>query len=238
MFISNGKKCVIIGNRRVEIMEAYQRVGKLSSLYDGMMTNTGLLGKLAIRYFWQLSDEKYLEFINQAFAGIPKDFDGSLLEVPIGTGVLSLPVYKNLQAAEIIGVDYAQSMLNAARANAQKLNLSKIKLIQGDVGNLPFESEIFDIVLSIDGFHVFPNKSAAYNETYRVLRNGGTFCGCMYIKDQNRRTDFFVKNFCERFGYFTSPYETLESLNERLNGMYSQVEITHVESFAGFVCRK
>ena len=222
----------------MEIMEAYQRVGKLSSLYDGMMTNSSLLGRLAIRYFWQLSDEKYLEFINQAFAGIPRDFTGRLLEVPIGTGILSLPVYKNLQAAEIIGLDYSQSMLNAAKLNAQKLNLSKIKLIQGDVGELPFESETFDIVLSINGFHVFAEKNKAYNETFRVLKRGGTFCGCMYIEGQNRWTDFFVRNFCERFGYFTSPYETLESLHNRLDKIYRQVNITHIESFAGFVCKK
>ena len=83
-------------------MQAYQRVGKLSSLYDGMMTNSSFLGRLAIRYFWQLSDIQYIEFINQAFAGIPNDFAGSLLEVPIGTGVLSLPLYKDLPATEII----------------------------------------------------------------------------------------------------------------------------------------
>ena len=219
-------------------MQAYQRVGKLSSLYDGMMTNSSFLGRLAIRYFWQLSDIQYIEFINQAFAGIPKDFSGNLLEVPIGTGVLSLPVYKDLPATKIFGVDYSQSMLDAAKLNAQKLNLNKIKLIHGDVGNLPFESDSFYIVLSIDGFHVFQDKQAAYNETFRVLKNCGTFCGCMYIKGQNDWTDFFVRNFCERFGYFTPPYETLDTLNDRLNKMYSQVKITNVESFAGFVCLK
>ena len=219
-------------------MQAYQRVGKLSSLYDGMMTNSSFLGRLAIRYFWQLSDIKYIEFINQAFAGNPKDFSGNLLEVPIGTGVLSLPFYKDLPATEIIGVDYSQSMLDAAKSNAQKLHLNKIKLIHGDVGNLSFESNSFDIVLSIDGFHVFPDKQAAYNETFRVLKNGGTFCGCMYIKGQNDWTDFFVRNFCERFGYFTPPYETLDTLNARLNEIYNRVKITNVESFAGFVCLK
>ena len=35
----------------------------------------------------------------------------------------------------------------------------------------------FDTVLSLNGFHAFPDKEAAYRETFRVLRPGGTFCG-------------------------------------------------------------
>ena len=219
-------------------MKAYERIGKLSTLYDGMMTNSSLLGRFAIRYFWQLRGTSYNKFIKQAFAGIPKDFCGRLLEVPIGTGVLSLPIYKTLQASEIIGVDYSSTMLDAAKQNAQNLNLDKIKLIRGDVSNLPFESDSFDIVLSIDGFHVFKDKNSAYNETCRVLKPGGTFCGCMYVEGLNRWTDFFVHNFCERLGYFTAPYETLESLQGQLGKMYCSVTLTHVESFAGFICKK
>jgi len=36
----------------------------------------------------------------------------------------------------------------------------------------------FDIVLSLNGFHAFPDKEAAYRETYCVLKPGGIFCGC------------------------------------------------------------
>ena len=226
-----------IAVRQLKIDKAYNKVGRFSSLYDGMMTNSTWLGRLAMRLFWRFSTENYDQFINQAFAGIPKDFDGRLLEIPIGTGVLSMPVYKNLPNAKIIGADYSESMLTAARETADNFNLN-IELIREDVGNLSFESESFDIVLSVNGFHVFPEKQAAYSETFRVLKPGGKFCGCMYIQGQNRWTDFFVKTFCERFGYFTPPYETLESLNERLRKMYSQVKITLVESFAGFICRK
>ena len=222
----------------MEILEAYQQVGKLSSLYDGMMTNSSFLVRLAIKYFWQLSDEKYLEFINQAFAGIPKDFKGKLLEVPIGTGILSLPIYKTLLKSEIIGIDYSDTMLAAACENIQNIELDNVELMKGDVGNLPFKSGEFDIVLSVNGFHVFSDKWAAYDETFRVLKTNGTFCGCMYVKGQNSWTDFFVKNFCERFHYFTPPYETIETLKERLNKSYKYVKITNVESFAGFVCIK
>ena len=218
------------------IGEAYRRVGRRSKLYDGMMLNRSLLGRLAMKFFWQLDDDKYREFIRQATAGLTDGFDGRLLEIPVGTGVLTMPRYEKLSGARIVCADYSKEMLDSARSNAN--GLSNVEFVQCDVGQLPFDDESFDLVLSINGFHVFPDKAAAYDETRRVLKSGGTFCGCMYVKGLNGRTDFFVENFCERRGLFTPPYETLTTLSERLKEMYSSVEITHVEAFAGFVCRK
>ena len=205
-------------------------------MYDGMMTNSSQLGRLAMKYFWQLTDEKYEAFINQAFAGLPDRFEGRLLEIPVGTGVLSLPIFGRLKAARIVCADFSAEMLEAARGNAK--GMSNVEFVQCDVGAMPFDDESFDHVLSINGFHAFADKDAAYSETRRVLREGGTFSGCMYVKGLNERTDFFVEKFCERQGFFTPPYDTLTTLVERLKGMYSDVEISHVEAFAGFVCRK
>ncbi len=196
------------------------------------------MSRLTLRLFWGLNAQAYQKFLAQAFAGVPKNFGGRLLEIPVGTGVLSLPFYKNLVGAEIFCVDYSDKMLEAAKLRAEQINLRGVKFFQGDVAALPFEDNFFDLVLSINGFHVFPNKMAAWEETRRVLRRGGIFCGCMYIKGENRRTDFFVKKFCEPQGFFSPPYETVSSLKNFLSEKYSRVEISHVESFAGFVCIK
>ena len=202
------------------------------------MTNADLPARLALKFFWGLDEAAYRKFLAQAFAGIPKDFSGRLLEVPVGTGVLSLPVYKNLDGAEIFCVDYSDKMLEAAKLRAEQMNLRGVKFIQGDVAALPFADNFFDVVLSLNGFHVFRDKNSAWSETYRVLKSGGIFCGCMYVKGENRRTDFFVEKFCEPQGFFSSPYETLTSLKKLLNERYARAEVTNVESFAGFVCTK
>ena len=217
-----------------KVLQAYQLVGSYSRFFDRMMTNADLPARLALKFFWGLNEAAHQKFLAQAFAGIPENFSGRLLEVPVGTGVLSLPVYKNLDGAEIFCVDYSDKMLDAARARAEQMNLRGIKFIQGDVGNLPFEDNFFDLVLSVNGFHVFPDKNSAWEETHRVLRRGGIFCGCMYVKGENARTDFFAEKFCDRQGFFCPPHETLSSLQKRLEQKYSRVEVSHVESFAGF----
>ena len=38
--------------------------------------------------------------------------------------------------------------------------------------------ESFDIVVSMNGFHAFPDKQKAFGETWRVLKPGGTFLIC------------------------------------------------------------
>ena len=191
-----------------------------------------------MKIFWGLDAAAYRKFFAQAFAGVPKDFSGRLLEVPVGTGVLSLPLYRELNGAEIFCVDLSEKMLDVAKARANRLTLRGVNFICGDVVALPFADDFFDCVLSVNGFHVFPDKAAAFSETRRVLRSGGIFCGCMYVKGVNRRTDFFVEEFCERHGFFSPPYETLSGLQEKLNILYARADVTHVESFAGFICTK
>ena len=218
--------------------DAYKIVGRLSNFFDRMMTNADLPSQLALKFFWGLDAAAHQKFLAQAFAGIPSDFSGRLLEVPVGTGVLSLPVYQKLSGAEIFCVDYSEKMLAAAKVRTAQMNLRGVKFFQGDVASLPFADEFFDAVLSVNGFHAFPNKVAAWAETYRVLKRGGIFCGCMYVKGENRRTDIFVKKFCEPCGFFSPPYETLTTLPKKLRERFAHAEVTHVESFAGFVCKK
>ena len=73
--------------RYAEVRQAYQRIGIRASRYDGMMTNSSMLGRLALRLFWGLPEENYRKYIAQAFSGIPAGFDGRMLEAN-GTAVL------------------------------------------------------------------------------------------------------------------------------------------------------
>ena len=129
-------------------------------------------------------------------------------------------------------------MMKAAEQRAEKLGLDHVRFQRGDVGNLTFPDGTFDVVLSLNGFHAFPDKEAAYRETFRVLKKGGSFCGCFYIQGSCRRTDWFIRHLYVPKGFFTPPFETLESLRERLSGLYANVQLDHVEGIACFQCVK
>ena len=224
--------------RKEQIKSAYKLTGGHASLYDGMMTYSTLAGKAICRIVWNMDGDKNLRYLEKALSGIPEDFSGKLLEVPVGTGVLTMPVYKDLPEAEITCLDYSAAMMETAQKRAEHAGINHITFVQGDVGALPFEDESFDIVLSLNGFHAFPDKEAAWRETYRVLKKGGTFCGCFYIQGGCKRTDRFIKKLYVPKGFFTPPFETEDSLWERLTGMYEEVSVSSVEGMGCFRCRK
>lgn len=225
-------------NRKAVIQSAYQTLGKEATFYDGMITCSTIPGKAVCKVVWNMGAEENTRYLEFAMAGIPEDFSGKMLEVPVGTGVLTLPVYKTIPNAEITCLDYSADMMAVAQHRSERMALSNVRFRQGDVGALPFADSSFDLVLSLNGFHAFPEKEAAYTETFRVLKPGGIFCGCFYIRGENKRTDCFIEKLYTPKGFFTPPYETLDSLKTRLSGMYEEVEIRTVESMACFLCRK
>ena len=224
--------------RREQIKSAYRLTGSTASFYDGMMTYSTVPGKAICRLVWNMDGEKNLRYLEKALSGVPEDFGGKLLEVPVGTGVLTMPVYRELPEADITCLDYSPDMMKAAIKRSEDLGLQNIHFQQGDVGALPFAEEAFDIVLSLNGFHAFPDKEAAYRETFRVLKKGGTFCGCFYIKGACKRTDWMIQHLYVPKGFFTPPFETLESLRKRLSGLYESVYVENVEGIGCFRCVK
>lgn len=223
--------------RKETIRNAYRLTGS-NDFYDGMITCSTLPGKAVCRLVWGMNKAECDDYLARALSGIPEDFSGKLLEVPVGTGSLTMPVYQTLPQAEITCLDYSPDMMAQAREKAERLGLKNVTFEQGDVGALPYGDGSFDIVLSLNGFHAFPDKEAAYRETFRVLKPGGTFCGCFYVKDEYPRTDWFIRHAYEPAKFFTPPYETVTSLQTRLNGLYETAMVGSLKGIAWFVCRK
>ena len=224
--------------RHDEIRRSYKALGDIGNVYDGIITRSTLLGKLMDGLIWGLDKELAARWIEDALAPIPADFAGSLLEAPVGTGVLTVPLYASLPEAAATCLDYSADMMENAKKRAAAMGVSNVSFVQGDVGALPFADESFDVVLSLNGFHAFPDKEAAFRETFRVLKKGGTFCGCFYIAGEFARTDWFVRHMYVPKGFFTPPFETRESLEARLREMYAEAEVHTVRAEGIFCCRK
>lgn len=221
-----------------EIGKAYKLLGREAAFYDGMITCSTVFGRAVCKLVWDMKRADNERYLQLALSGIPEDFSEKLLEVPVGTGVLTMPIYRKWQDADVTCIDYSADMMATAQKRAKIMGLSHVRFLRGDVGALSFEDECFDIILSLNGFHAFPDKDAAYREIFRVLKPGGIFCGCFYIRGEKRRTDWLIHHFYEPKNFFTPPYETAESLKNRLESLYSGVTLDTVKSLACFCCRK
>ncbi len=141
------------------------------NIYDDVLTQGNFFSRLYIRFFWSGTDD--IEIARKILSYIPDDFDGTLLDVPVGTAVFTEEKWRSLSRAKITCLDYSGDMLEKAR---QRLSdCSHITFIRGDVGALPQPDESCDVVLSMNGFHAFPDKDKAFKETFRVLKKGGSF---------------------------------------------------------------
>lgn len=223
--------------RKNAIQNAYRLTGG-NSFYDGMITCSTPSGRAVCRWVWDMNKAECDAYLEKALSGIPEHFSGRLLEVPVGTGILTMPLYGTLPEADITCLDYSPDMMAQAQEKADRLGLKNVTFRQGDVGALPYAGNTFDVVLSLNGFHAFPDKEAAYQEVFRVLKPGGTFCGCFYVQGEQQRTDWFILHVYEKAKFFTPPYETVASLKTRLEGMYVDVTVGSVKGIAWFVCRK
>ena len=224
--------------RHDEIRRSYKALGGMATLYDGIITRSTVLGKVMDSLVWGLDRELAEKWVEDALAPVSADFSGKLLEVPVGTGVLTMPLYATLPKARVTCLDYSADMMENAKKRPAAMGLSTVDFVQGDVGALPFANESFDLVLSLNGFHAFPDKDRAFSETWRVLKPGGVFCGCFYIAGAFRRTDWFVRHVYVPKGFFTPPFETKDSLTNRLQALYAQVEVHTVRAEGIFRCVK
>ncbi len=78
-------------------------------------------------------------------------------------------------AAEVVALDFTESMLRQVELLAKTRGLPNIVTRLGDVESLPFEGSTFDLVISRYSAHHWPSPAQALREFRRVLRHGGQF---------------------------------------------------------------
>lgn len=214
-----------------KIQSAYE---SSKNIYDDVLTQGNFFSRLYIKVFWSGTDDN--DIARKVLSYVPDDFSGAFLDVPVGTAVFTERKWASLIHARITCLDYSMDMLEQAEKRLG--GYGHIRCVQGDVGDLQMDDESFDIVVSMNGFHAFPDKQRAFRETWRVLKSGGKFIACFYIKGKSGITDWLVKNVLARKGWFTPPFQTEEELRELLRSMYRETDI-HVDgSMVYFCCTK
>ena len=176
------------------------------------------------------------DVVQKLLSYIPENFHGRLLDVPAGTGVFTREKYVQLKDAKIVCLEPREK--EAAQLNEilrQDETCSHVKVIEGKTERLPFRKERFDVVLCMNGFQAFPNKSRAFSEATRVLRKRGRLIGCFYVKGQSKKADWFVKHVYAKKGWFTPPYDTLSSLRLKLAADY-RIKSFHVRGSMVYFC--
>jgi len=104
---------------------------------------------------------------------------GKVLDVGCGTGWTSRMIAKMVPNGEVVGIDFAEGMIEKAKQLALKDKSHKygnLSFTVADVEDIPYPDGYFDCAMCLESFSWFPNPEAALREMKRVLIPGGKLC--------------------------------------------------------------
>jgi ubiquinone/menaquinone biosynthesis C-methylase UbiE len=117
--------------------------------------------------FWDVCGRRTVEV-----AGIHSGH--RVLDVCCGTGSSALPAAEAVgDTGSVVGVDFAERLLERGRAKAKARGLGNVEFRSGDLTALDAADESFDGVLCVFGVFYVQDMVGAVRELWRVVRPGG-----------------------------------------------------------------
>lgn len=79
------------------------------------------------------------------------------------------------ETGKVYGIDFAEAMIEKAKANAEKLGFTNVEFRLGDIEDMPLKNNIADVVVSNCVLNLVPNKKGVFAEINRILKPNGHF---------------------------------------------------------------
>lgn len=116
-----------------------------------------------------------------------------VLDFGCGPGTISVGLAKAVEPGELHGIDMEPSQIDLARYMAQTDGQANAIFHVGDVTDLPFEDNSFDVAHCHNVLMHVPDTSAVLEEVKRVLKPGGVIaCREMICESSFTHPDFGV----------------------------------------------
>ena len=202
------------------VKKIYSFWGRFSSLYRAQDFITFLGRAKTIR--------------NKAVSKIELKRGDKVLEVACGSGrnfrYLVEAVSKD---GFILGFDYSQEMLNAAKDLAKSNAWNNIKLVQGDAARLEIIEKDFDGVVSVLGISAIPDWEKALNKCYDALRPNGKLVVC----DARLFTGFlkFLNPLVRLIYSKFAAWDPSKNIPEKMKEIFGNVEVENLNLGTFFI---
>lgn len=153
-----------------------------------------------------------------------RNFGPKHIEIAIGSGsllyiLLRWRQWKKLPAVQIVGVDYAESML--AGAIHRFSGNPNIELCLADAADIPYPDASFDSTNIANAIHCLPDVDGALRDIFRVLKPGATLATNVLLYPRGAHP---FKGIAERInrwgmrkGILYTPYKR-EDIAQRIQG--------------------
>ncbi len=145
--------------------------------------------------------------------------DDIILDVGCGGGINIKRMAQD--AKKVYGIDYSiESVKLSRKVNEKLIDDGKVEIMKGNVKDLPFEDNSFDIVTAFETVYFWPDIEKCFGEVKRVLKPGGIFL----IGMETNGSDNFIMKFWKHF-IDMEMYDDGEISNFLKNNDYSQITV-------------
>lgn len=159
-----------------------------------------------------------------------------VLDVGCGTGFPLLEVAERLgSTCKVFGVDPWKAAIEKIERKTATKNIKNVWAIQGFAENLPFQNELFDLIISNNGISVVKDKAKVLSECFRVCKPNGQFVFTVVLPGTMCEFYEVLKEVIKESG--NDQYETIVDehiLAKRKPVSYYQEELKNI----GFKVRK
>ena len=130
----------------------------------------------------------------------------AVLDVAMGPGEPALTI-AGLVGPEgtVVGTDAVPEMVEAARREGRRRNLSNASFEVAFAESLPFPANTFDAVVSRFGVMFFPSPLDGVREMLRVLKPGGRIAMAVWCSAESNPFHHVVSQVVERYVESTAP---------------------------------
>lgn len=152
------------------------------------------------------------------------------LEIACGTGRVTRHLRSAIATgAKLIATDLSPDMLQVAKEELRGL---PIEWQVADAQELPFEDNGIDLIVCCFGYMFVPEKIKAFNEAYRVLRQGGTLLFTTWDQLELNGATHIHRQVIKKFlGELQESYTTAFSMNnaDEINSWLNQAGFTDIK---------
>ena len=186
---------------------------KRAALYDSVV-GTWLYNFV----MWGTSPSHYVQFARQA---LNSSRDGMFLDAGCGSLLFTGRLYVDSNR-RIVAFDQSLAMLRRARERLGKLSgcvPEHIRLLQADLGDLPFRRKSFRTVLCLNVLHQFADAAALVSGLNELLSESGNLYLTTLISNNRIIGDWYLEALY-RTGEFVRPRSERELRELFVNAIY------------------
>ncbi|KAJ5403823.1 methyltransferase-UbiE family protein [Penicillium cosmopolitanum] len=97
----------------------------------------------------------------------------SILDVGCGPGSITIDLARKVPQGHVVGVEYVSDPIDGARSLASSQGVTNVKFEVGDIHDLPFPENTFDVVHAHQVLQHIADPVQAFKEMRRVVKQGG-----------------------------------------------------------------